>query len=62
MCEIDHRKGFWVKYSIVLALKHFLHPDIHRDSNHTDLSVFYTEILLDLTQITDKISDFCPRK
>ena len=27
MCEIDHTKGFWVKYSIGLALKHCLHPD-----------------------------------
>ena len=43
MCEIDHRKGFRVKYSIVLALKHCLHPDYA--SSHIDniIEIFVNE-------------------
>ena len=59
MCEIDHRKGLWVKNSIVLASKHCAYIQTmpsHIDKIFVAQRIFSSSILCVMTS-TDNIID-----
>ena len=59
MCEIDHRKGLWVKNSIVLVSNHCAYASYHMDKifvNKPAHRMFSSSILFVMTS-TDNIID-----
>ena len=56
MCEIDHRKGLWVKNSIVLASKHCAYIQTMHHLTFVAYRIFSSSILCVMTS-TDNIID-----